>query len=339
MSTLALGTMTYGSSGYLENAGHADLNEARSQTAMAIERGVNLFDTADVYSTGASESVLGQALGRRREEVLLATKVRFAMGSGPNDVGLSRHHIIRACEQSLRRLGTDYIDLYQVHEWDGATPLEETAGAMDALVRAGKVRYVGCSNFTGWQLERLIGAGSHVGLAITSNQIYYSLQDRTVEHGIVQAGLERGIGTVVYSALAGGLLSGRYRRGVPHPAGRHASAWDEPPVHNWEKVYDIVDALVTIAEDRQATPSQIAVAWILGRAGVSSVIVGARSTEQLGDTLAAVTTTLSPAEHDLLERVSRPTLPYPLWHQVKLGADRMSDSERLVLGDYLEAVD
>ncbi|MGV8872823.1 MAG: aldo/keto reductase [Rhodococcus sp. (in: high G+C Gram-positive bacteria)] len=334
---MALGTMTFGSSGYLENAGHVDLDEARSQTSMAIERGVNLFDTADVYSTGASETVLGQALGRQRDEVLLATKVRFATGSGPNDVGLSKHHIVRACEQSLQRLNTDYIDLYQLHEWDGATPLDETAGAMDALIRDGKIRYVGCSNFTGWQLERLIGAGSRIGLAINSNQVYYSLQDRTVEHGIVQAGLDRGVGTVVYSALAGGLLSGRYRRGVASSSGRHASAWDEPPVHDWNRVYDIVDALIAIADDREATPSQIALAWVLGRAGVSSVVVGARSTEQLSNSLDAATTTLSTQEHELLERVSRPALPYPLWHQVKLGADRMSDSERLVLQDYLEA--
>jgi aryl-alcohol dehydrogenase-like predicted oxidoreductase len=327
--------MTFGSAGYLEHAGHADLDEAKRQIALAADHGVNLVDTADMYSTGASEEIIGEILHGRREDFLVATKVRFAMGPRQNDVGLSRHHIVRACEASLRRLRTDCIDLYQLHEWDGATPLEETVSALESLLLAGKVRYVGASNFTAWQFERLAAVASERGVQIASNQIYYSLQDRTAEFGMLQANLHRGAGTIVYSGLAGGLLTGRYRRGSVPEDGRHATSWDEPPVHDWDHVYRIVDELVAVAEARDVPPAQVALAWLISRPGVSSAIVGARTTSQLAQTLVASELDLHEAELGRLEAVSRLPLPYPLWHQVKLGSDRMSALDSLVLRDYL----
>ena len=195
VSSLTLGTMTFGGGGKFANVGTTGVDDARRQIDMCLDAGVNIIDTADVYSDGASEEILGQAIAGRRDDVLVATKARMAMGDGPNDAGLSRHHLIRACEASLRRLGTDYIDLYQVHEWDGVTPMEETLGALDDLVRAGKVRYVGCSNFSGWQMSKALGVSERLGLErYVSQQIYYSLQSRDAEYEIVPACLDQGVG-------------------------------------------------------------------------------------------------------------------------------------------------
>ena len=239
---------------------------------MCLDAGVNLIDTADVYSDGVSEEIVGKTLKGRRDRVLLATKARFAMGDGPNDAGLSRHHIIRACEASLRRLGTDYIDLYQVHEWDGATPLEETLDALDHLVDSGKVRYIGCSNYAGWQLMKALGISERRGYQrFVSQQIHYSLQARDAEYELVPAGLDQGVGILVWSPLAGGLLSGKYRRDQDMPEGsRHLTDWNEPPVHDEDQLYDIVEVLVEIAEARGVSAAQVALAWTLGRPGVAT---------------------------------------------------------------------
>src|SRR5690349_17198750 len=200
VSSLTLGTMTFGGGGKFANVGTTDVEGARRQIDMCLDAGVNLIDTADVYSSGASEEIVGQALGSRRDDVLLATKARMPMGGGPNDAGLSRHHLIRACEASLRRLGTDHIDLYQVHEWDGQTPLEETLQALDDLQRAGKIRYAGCSNYAGWQLSKALGVSERLGLArFVSQQVYYSLQARDAEYELVPAGLDQGVGTLIWS--------------------------------------------------------------------------------------------------------------------------------------------
>jgi aryl-alcohol dehydrogenase-like predicted oxidoreductase len=218
VSALTLGTMTFGAAGKFASIGTTDLDTARRQIDMCLDSGVNLIDTADVYSEGASEEIVGQALAGRRDRVLLATKARMAMGDGPNDAGLSRHHLIRACEASLRRLGTDHIDLYQVHEWDGVTPMEETLGALDDLRRAGKIRYAGCSNFSGWQMSKALGVSERLGLVrYASQQVYYSLQSRDAEYEIVPACIDQGVGILVWSPLAGGLLSGKYRRGQQAP--------------------------------------------------------------------------------------------------------------------------
>jgi aryl-alcohol dehydrogenase-like predicted oxidoreductase len=337
VSALTLGTMTFGGKGNFANVGDTGVEDARRQIDLCLESGVTLVDTADVYSDGASEEIVGQALAGRRDEVLLATKVRFPMGPGPNDAGLSRQHVIAGCEASLRRLGTDHIDLYQVHEWDGQTPIEETLAALEDLVRAGKVRYVGCSNYTAWQMVKALGVADLRGLPrFVSTQVYYSLQERTLEHEILPACIDQGLGVLVWSPLAGGLLSGKYRRGQDAPAGaRHVTDWDEPPVYDEEGLYDTIDVLVEVAEGHGVSAAQVALAWLLRRPGISTVIVGARTDEQLADNLRAADLQLGDEELARLEEVSRPNLPYPLWHQAKTASDRLGPADRAVLGPRL----
>jgi aryl-alcohol dehydrogenase-like predicted oxidoreductase len=337
VSNLTLGTMTFGGRGQFRAVGETDLEGARRQIDMALDAGVNLIDTADVYSGGAAEEIVGQALDGRRDRVLLATKARFPMGPGPNDAGLSAHHLIEACDASLRRLRTDHIDLYQVHEWDGQTPLEETLAALDQLVKSGKVRYIGCSNFAGWQMMKALGVARATGLpAFVSQQVYLSLQERSAEYEIVPAALDQGLGVLIWSPLAGGLMSGKYRRGEPPPPGsRHASEWDEPPVYDEDKLYDTVDVLVSIASDRGVSPARVALAWLLTRPGITTVIVGARTDEQLADNLAAAELALSDDEVRRLEEVSRPPLIYPFWHQRKTASDRLSAADLSLIGPYL----
>jgi aryl-alcohol dehydrogenase-like predicted oxidoreductase len=338
VSSLTLGTMTFGGRGQFQAIGETDVEGARRQFDMALDAGVNLIDTADVYSAGAAEEIVGRALSGRRDQVLLATKARFPMGDGPNDAGLSRHHLISACEASLRRLGTDYVDLYQVHEWDGQTPLEETLAALEHLVQSGKVRYVGCSNFAGWQVLKALGVADRLGLArFASHQVYLSLQERSAEYEIVPSALDQGLGLLIWSPLAGGLLSGKYRRGqAPPPGSRHASEWDEPPVYDEDKLYDTIEVLVEIAEHRDVSPAQVALGWLLKRPGVTSVIIGARTDDQLADNLAAADLDLSDDEMAGLESVSRPPLIYPYWHQHKTAVDRLSTADLSLIGQHLE---
>jgi aryl-alcohol dehydrogenase-like predicted oxidoreductase len=330
--------MGFGGRGNFRDVGATDVDGARRQIDMAIDAGVNLIDTADVYSGGAAEEILGQALSGRRDRVLLASKARFAMGPGPNDAGLSRHHLIEACEASIRRLQVDYLDLYQVHEWDGQTPLEETLAALDYLLQSGMVRYVGCSNFAGWQVMKALGIAERDGLpSFVSQQVYLSLQERSAEYEIVPSAIDKGLGLLIWSPLAGGLLSGKYRRGQPPPPGsRHAGEWSEPPVYDEDKLYDTIEVLVQIAQDRGVSAAQVALAWLLGRPGVSSVVVGARTEEQLADNLAAASLRLSTEEHARLEQVSRPPLIYPFWHQAKTAGDRLSDADLSLLGPHLQ---
>jgi aryl-alcohol dehydrogenase-like predicted oxidoreductase len=338
VSALTLGTMTFGGRDQFANVGSTDLAGARRQIDLCLDRGVNLIDTANVYSRGLSEEIVGEALeGGRRERVLLATKARMPMGDGPNDAGLSRHHLIAECEASLRRLRTDHIDLYQVHEWDGQTPLEETLEALDTLVRAGKVRYVGASNYAGWQLMKALGVSERHGWQrFVSQQIFYSLQARDAEYELVPLSVDQGLGILVWSPLAGGLMSGKYRRGVEAPAGsRHLTDWDEPPVRDREMLYDVVEALVEIAEGHGVSAARVALAWLLRRPAVTSVVVGARTDEQLIDNLAAIDLTLSDAEHDRLEELSRPALLYPYWHQAQTASDRLGPADLTLLRPYL----
>jgi aryl-alcohol dehydrogenase-like predicted oxidoreductase len=340
VSALTLGTMTFGGRGQFRAVGETDLEGARRQIDMALGAGVNLIDTADVYSAGAAEEIVGRALEGRRDRVLLATKARFPMDldpAHPNDAGLSRHHLIEACEASLRRLRTDHIDLYQVHEWDGQTPLEETLDALDHLVQSGKVRYAGCSNFAGWQVMKALGIAERLRVSrFVSQQVYLSLQERSAEYEIVPSALDQGLGLLIWSPLAGGLLSGKYRRDQPAPDGsRHASEWDEPPVYDEDRLYDTVDALVEIADAHDVSPARVALAWLLSRPGITSVIVGARTDEQLADNLAAAELELSDDEAGRLEAVSRPALLYPFWHQRKTAADRLSDADLSLIGPYM----
>ncbi len=337
VSVLTMGTMTFGGGGGFAKVGSTTLDEARTQLDACLDAGVNLVDTADIYSDGLSEEIVGKALQGRRDDVLLATKVRFRMGQGPNDAGLSRHHVLRACEASLRRLGTDHIDLYQLHEWDGLTPLEETLEAPDQLVRSGKVRYVGASNYSAWHLMKALATGERHGLPrLVSQQVYYSLQGREVEYELVPLSLDQGLGILVWSPLAGGLLSGKYRRGVQPPEGsRHLTDWNEPPVYDEDVLYDVIDVLVDIAGARGVSAAQVALAYTLRKPGVTSVVIGARTTEQLRDNLGAADLVLDDAEFDRLDEVSRPPLLYPYWHQAATASDRLGPADLTLLRPHL----
>jgi aryl-alcohol dehydrogenase-like predicted oxidoreductase len=338
VSALSLGTMTFGGTGWASVVGTTDVDGARRQIDICLDAGVNLIDTADVYSGGLSEEIVGKALGAKRADVLVATKVRMPMGDGPNDAGLSRHHVISGCEASLRRLNTDYIDLYQVHEWDGQTPVDETLAALDDLVESGKVRYIGCSNFGGWQLMKSLAASERHDLArYTSQQIHYTLQAREAETELVPIAVDQGVGILVWSPLAAGLLSGKYRRGVEGPAGsRRVSGWTEPPVYDEEKLYNIIEVLVDVADAHAVSGAQVAIAWLLTRPGVSSVVIGARTDEQLQDNLGAAGLQLSAEELDRLDEVSANPLPYPFWHQLNTSSDRLSPADLTLLGRYLQ---
>jgi aryl-alcohol dehydrogenase-like predicted oxidoreductase len=337
ISVLTMGTMTFGGKGGFANVGSTGVDEARRQVELCLEAGVNLIDTADVYSDGLSEEILGEVLRGRRDDVLVATKVRMAMGPGPNDAGLSRHHILSGCEASLRRLGTDHIDLYQVHEWDGQTPLEETLEALDLLVQAGKVRYVGASNYAGWQLMKALGTAERTGLPrFVSEQIYYSLQARDAEYELIPAAVDQGLGVLVWSPLAGGLLSGKYRRDQrPSEGSRQLTDWNEPPVYDQERLYDTVEVLLAIGADRGVSAAQVALAYLIGKPAVTSVVVGARTTEQLTDNLAAADLVLSAEEREQLDKASAPPLIYPYWHQAKTASDRLSPADLTLLGPHL----
>jgi aryl-alcohol dehydrogenase-like predicted oxidoreductase len=337
ISALTLGTMTFGGRGNFAKVGDTDLQGARRQIDMCLDAGINLIDTADVYSTGRSEEIVGEALNGRRDDVLISTKVRMRMGSGPNDEGLSRHHVISGCEASLRRLGTDHIDIYHVHEWDGLTPLEETLEALGHLVDTGKVRYIGVSNYTAWQLMKALGIAERRQLPrFVCQQIYYSLQERSAEYELIPLAIDQGLGTLVWSPLAGGLLSGKYRRGRDAPAGsRHLTDWNEPPVYDEDKLYDTIDVLVEVAEGHGVSAAQVALAWLLRRPSVSTVVVGARTDDQLADNLAAADLTLTSEEVDRLEQVSRPPLLYPYWHQHRTASGRLGPADLALLAPFL----
>ncbi|PTL71904.1 aldo/keto reductase [Rathayibacter caricis DSM 15933] len=325
VSTVTFGTMTFGGKGVFAATGSTGVDEARRLLDVALDRGVNLLDTANVYSNGVSEEVLGEALKGRRDRTLIASKVRGPMGDGPNDAGLSRHHIIAQCEGSLRRLGTDHLDLYQVHEWDGQTPLEETLSALDSLLQAGKIRYVGSSNYAGWQLSKALGVSKDNGWSpFISQQIHYTLQAREAEYELLPLAQDAGVGVLVWSPLAGGLLSGKHRRNQAAPEdSRMLAGWDEPPIRDEDALYDIVDVLVRIGETHGVSAAQVALAWLLTRPAVSSLVVGARTEAQLTDNLAAAELELTSQDLLDLDAVSAPPLIYPYWHHAKSAADRL----------------
>ena len=339
VSSITLGTMGFGGTGWASPVGQLGVDDARRQIEICREAGVNLIDTADIYSNGLSEEILGEALGADRDQVLIATKVRGAMGDGPNDDGLSRHHIITGVEASLRRLGTDYIDLYQVHEWDGLTPQEETLSALDALVQSGKVRYIGSSNYTARQLMKALWISDLRGWeSYVSQQIYYSLQARDAENELIPIAVEEGLGVLVWSPLAGGLLSGKYRRGQDAPVGsRRFEGWTEPPVNDEDRLYDTVDTLIEIGEGHGTSAAQVALAYTLAKPAVTSVIVGARTEEQLRDNLAAAELTLTAEEIERLDAVSQAPLLYPYWHQANTQPARFSPADLSLIGRHLPA--
>jgi aryl-alcohol dehydrogenase-like predicted oxidoreductase len=337
ISVLSLGTMTFGGRDFFSKVGSTDVDTARRQIDLCLEAGVNLFDTANCYSDGLSEEILGEVLEGRRDNLLIATKARMVVGEGPNDGGASRYHLIRECEKSLRRLRTDHIDLYQLHEWDGQTPLEETLEALDALVRSGKVRYVGASNYSGWHLMKALGISERHGyIRFVSQQIYYSLQARDAEYELVPITLDQGLGILVWSPLAGGLLSGKYRRDQKSPEGsRHFNNWGEPPIHNEQQLYEIIDVLVEIGEAHKVSAAQVALAYLLGRPGVTSLVIGARTEAQLADNLAAANLVLTPDQRAWLDSASSPVLLYPYWHQAKTAKERLSPADLSLLRPFI----
>ena len=315
VSALGFGTMTFG--GDSSNpVGTTQVDEARRLLDLCLEAGVNLFDSADVYSQGRSEEVLGQALKGRRDDVILATKVHGRMGPGPNDIGQSRHHIMRGVEASLKRLDTDYIDLYQVHGFDALTPLEETLRALDDLVRSGKVRYIGCSNYSGWHLMKALGISEREGLErFVSQQVYYSLVARELEYELVPLALDQGIGSLIWSPLSGGFLSGKFRRGQAGPEDARRPQRGDPGTIDEKKGYDVVDVLEEVGQAHNATIAQAALNWLLQKPGVTSVLVGARREEQLVDNLKAATWKMTLEEVKRLDEVSATPPIYPYWHQ------------------------
>jgi aryl-alcohol dehydrogenase-like predicted oxidoreductase len=337
VSALTLGTMTFGGRAGFEHVGTTDREGARRIVDRSLDAGINLIDTADAYSSGLSEEILGSAIEGRRDRLLVATKARFRTGDGPNDEGLSRHHLIRACEASLRRLGIDHIDLYQTHEWDGLTPVEETVEALDTLVRQGKVRYVGCSNFSGWHLMKSLATADRMGAQrYASQQINYTLQAREAEYELIPAGIDQGVGVLVWSPLAGGLLSGRYRseRDLSSRS-REDPGWNGQPIADRNALWRIVDVLVEVADRHGVSAAQVALAWLLARPGVSSVIIGARTEEQLADNLAATEVRLDAGDRARLDEVSRPPLLYPYWHQAASIAGRLSPADHALHDAYL----
>ncbi|MBX4866884.1 MULTISPECIES: aldo/keto reductase [Rhizobium] len=311
---LSFGAGTFGGSGPLFGAwGNTGAEEARRLVDICLEAGVNLFDTADVYSAGASEEVLGQAIRGRRASVLISTKMALPMGEGPQDWGTSRARLIRATEDALRRLGTDYIDLLQLHAFDASTPVEEVLSTLDGLVAAGKIRYVGVSNFSGWELMKSLAAAERQGYPrYVAHQVYYSLAGRDYEWELMPLGADQGVGALVWSPLAWGRLTGKIRRGEPMPAASrlHETAQYGPPVDD-ERLFDIIDVLDLIATETGKTVPQIAINWLLGRPTVSSVIIGARNEDQLRQNLAATGWSLSKDQIERLDAVSAVTAPYP----------------------------
>ena len=341
VSALTLGTMTFGGRGGFSAVGATDVQGARRQLDLCMDAGVNLIDTADVYSGGFAEEITGEIITGRRDSLLLSTKVRMSMGPGPNDAGLSRQHIIAGCEASLRRLGTDHLDIYHVHEWDGQTRLEETLSALDSLVASGKVRYLAASNYAGWQLMKALAVADARGYErFAAHQIYYSLEARDAEYELLPLAVDQGLGILVWSPLAGGLVSGKYRRnGSPSEGTRQVSGtWNEPPVRNQEKLYDTVNVLVDIAAGRAGvSPAQVALAWLLGRPAVTSLIIGARTDEQLRDNLRGADLTLTADEREALDKVSAPDLVYPHWHQLATAKDRLGAADLALLGQHLKS--
>ncbi len=314
---LSFGTGTFGGVGRLAGWGSTDATEARRLLDLCFDAGVTMFDTADVYSRGESERVLGEALKGRRDKALISTKATFRFSDAPNDVGSSRQHLTATIEASLKRLGTDYIDLFQLHGFDAMTPPEEVLSTLDMLVRAGKIRYVGVSNFSGWHLMKSLSVADKYGFPrYVANQTYYSLLGRDYEWELMPLGLDQGIGAVVWSPLGWGRLTGKIRRGQPKPeVSRLPTTADMGPPVSDEHVYRVVDALDEIAKETGKTVPQIALNWLLQRPTVSTVIVGARNEEQLKQNLGAIGWNLTKEQVAKLDEASKVTLPYPYWHQ------------------------
>ena len=317
---LSFGTGTFGGTNEFFKAwGSTQVDEATRMVDLCLEAGVNLFDTANVYSSGAAEEILGQAIQGRRDKVLISTKATFPMSNEINDFGSSRYFLIKACEDSLRRLGVDHIDVYHMHGFDANTPVEETLSALDRLVQDGKIRYIACSNFSGWHLMKSLSVSERYGWSrYIAHQAYYSLLHRDFEWELMPLGIDQGVGTIVWSPLSSGLLTGKYRRGQPKPKDARVAQGGSPVIgddSDDERLYNIVDVLDQLSQETGKTPAQVSLNWLLQRPTVSNIIFGARNEEQLKQNLGAIGWELTKEQIAKLDAASEVPLTYPYWHQ------------------------
>lgn len=325
VSAITMGTFSFGGVGAFARIAEQGVAEARRLIHCCLDGGVNLIDTANMYSLGRSEEILGEALGDRRNDVLIASKARMKIGDGPNDEGVSRYHLIRECEKSLKRLGRDHIDIYFMHEWDGTTPLDEMLSALDTLQRQGKIRYAGCSNYSGWHVMKALHVAEMKNLPrFVTQQIHYTLEAREAEYELLPVSVEEGLGVMVWSPMAGGLLSGRHGPGTTPPDTRQARGWTEPPIRDEARLWAIVDVLKAIASERGVTPAQVNLAWTLSRPAIATLVVGGTSEKQFADNIAAVDIHLTQEDLDRLNAVSRLPYLYPYWHQHNFARARFS---------------
>jgi aryl-alcohol dehydrogenase-like predicted oxidoreductase len=322
VSEICFGAMTFGGKGFWAVVGTHGETEADRLVSRAIDAGVNFFDTADVYSEGESERLLGKALASRRHDVILATKVRGRVGPGPNDAGLSRGHILASIDASLKRLGTDYVDLYQIHGFDPLTPLDETLRALDDVVRSGKARYIGCSNLAAWQIMKALGISDHAGWSrFASLQAYYSIAGRDLEREVAPLLADQQVGLMVWSPLAGGLLSGKFSKDGAGPEGTRRATFDFPPVDK-DRAFRVVDVMRAIAQEKGTTVPRVALGWVLRQKFVSTVIIGAKDEAQLVDNLGAIEVTFTDAEAKRLADVSALPPEYPGWMIERQSSER-----------------
>lgn len=315
---LSFGTATFGGGNEFFKAwGNTQQEEADRMVGLCMDAGLNLFDTANTYSRGAAENILGKSLKNIRDKVFISTKATLLMGEGPNDFGSSRHHLVKACEDSLRRLDTDYIDIYHMHAFDAHTPVEETLSALDTLIRSGKIRYIACSNFSGWHLMKSLSVSERYGWSrYIAHQAYYSLLNREFEWELMPLGIDQKVDTIVWSPLASGRLGGRFRRGEPLPAdNRMSQGGAHGPATNFELLYKIVDVLDEVAAETGKTISQVSINWLLSRPTVVNIIIGARNEEQLKENLGSVGWQLTPDQIARLDAASTVAPIYPYWHQ------------------------
>lgn len=335
-----LGTVPFSGTNGFEAAGNIDDKLARRMVDMSLEAGINMFDTANLYSKGDAERVLGSAIKGRREDVLLTSKTGFHMEDNPNARGASRSNILRSIDQTLERLGTDYLDLYFVHLWDGQTPVEETVETMTSLVKSGKIRHWGVSNYSGWALARTFTVAEQGGyIPPITQQIYYTPEAREAEYELLPAGQELGIGSMIWSPLGEGLLNGKIGRNKQTPENtRQGAGWPEPWVQDQERLYRVIDALEEVAANHNASVPQIAYSWVRDRPNVGPIVIAARNEEQLKENIASFDIKLTQEEHDQIEAVARPVPIYPNWHRAMSSLDMSSSSEKVYLEGYKKSM-
>lgn len=328
VSAIAMGTFSFGGVGAFAKVASQDVKEATRLVDACIDGGVNLFDTANMYSLGRSEEILGEALGGKRNDVLISSKARMRIGDGPNDEGVSRFHLIRECERSLKRLKRDHIDVYFMHEWDGLTPLDEMLAALDTLMHQGKIRYIGCSNYSGWHVMKALAVSEakHLPRFVTQ-QIHYTLEAREAEYELLPISVDQGLGVMVWSPLAAGLLSGDFGRNKSPAQSRQAAGWTEPPIRDEERLWTIVEVLEDIGREHGVSAARVSHAWTLTRPAVSTLVVGGLGEAQFADNIAAADLKLSDEELNRLNLASRPPYLYPYWHQHNFARNRFSPGD------------